>query len=171
MCKRHASPEATLNNASGVCAGKPRVGYARFPIASIPAAGTVNVSLPLTIDPEGTQPADGGTLRLRISYRNFVDVVSESDSADGLSSADSAASSATIIDMQSAAAASSRATVEATAGLAALAVAKAAAARAAARATRAAYSVMNREPSVEDTAAKEVVRRPLRAVILSEDIV
>lgn len=109
--------------------GRTEVGHTKLLLEDMPQDGTLQVWLPVTISPGGTETQ--GELYVRASYRAFDSI--GDDSGLRLVSDDGTQPTHDITDVQSAAEASARAAVEASKGIEALAVAKAAAARAAAR--------------------------------------
>lgn len=109
--------------------GRTEVGHTKLLLEDMPQDGTLQVWLPVCTNPGGTEMQ--GELYVRASYRAFDSM--GDDSGLRLVSDDSVEPTHDITDVQSAAAASAWAAVEASKGIEALAVAKTAAARAAAR--------------------------------------
>lgn len=108
--------------------GRVDVGFAQLRLDDLPHDGTLHKWLPVFVAP--TYGESQGELFVRASYRAF-DEVGDEEAGERIVVEKQPPSD--IMDVQSAAEASARATVEASQGLEALAVAKAAAARAAAR--------------------------------------
>jgi hypothetical protein len=124
--------------------GRTDVAYAKIPLSDIPSTGNIEA----WFDLESTMPAEstGGSLRLSLTYRPFQDDENDSGYREAAAQVflmeDEDIESEKIIDIKSAADASSRAAVAASAAAAAVAVTKAAAARAAARLSRGAAEVV-----------------------------
>jgi len=118
--------------------GRTDVAYAKIPLTDIPSKGNIEA----WFDLESSMPAEssGGSVRLSLTYRPFQDDENDSGYREAAAQAflieEEEIESDKIIDIKSAADASSRAAVAASAAAAAVAVTKAAAARAAARLSR-----------------------------------
>ena len=119
--------------------GRTDVAYAKIPLTDIPSTGNIEA----WFDLDSTMPAEssGGSVRLSLTYRPFQDDENDSGYREAAAQAflmeEEEIESDKIIDIKSAADASSRAAVAASAAAAAVAVTKAAAARAAARLSQA----------------------------------
>ena len=118
--------------------GRTDVSYAKIPLSDLPPTGKIDAWFEL----ESSMPAEstGGSVRLSLTYKPFQDDENDSGYREAAAQAffldDEKIESQKIIDVKSAADASSRAAVAASAAAAAVAVTKAAAARAAARLSR-----------------------------------
>ena len=126
--------------------GRTEIGHARLHLSSLSKDGTVDVWLPV----ESTMPGERqqGAVRLSVVYKPFTDEdsdagIPENETLKALLAIGNELEDerSAIIDVKSAADASSRANVAASAAAAAIAVTKAAAARAAARLARRAKGV------------------------------
>ena len=139
--------------------GRTDVSYAKIPLSDLPPTGKMDAWFEL----ESSMPGEstGGSVRLSLTYKSFQDDENDSGYREAAAQAffleDEKIESQKIIDVKSAADASSRAAVAASAAAAAVAVTKAAAARAAARLSR-------REETV-----KEPEKEPEKEVDLSQD--
>lgn len=118
--------------------GRTDVAYAKIPLTDIPSTGNIEA----WFDLDSTMPAEssGGSVRLSLTYRPFQDDENDSGYREAAAQAffmeEEDIESDKIIDIKSAADASSRAAVAASAAATAVAITKAAAARAAARLSR-----------------------------------
>lgn len=118
--------------------GRTDVSYAKIPLSDLPPTGSMDAWFEL----ESSMPAEssGGSVRLSLTYKPFQDDENDGGYREAAAQAfmmeDEPIESQKIIDIKSAADASSRAAVAASAAAAAVAVTKAAAARAAARLSR-----------------------------------
>jgi len=118
--------------------GRTDVAYARVPLSELPRNGSMDKWFALESSMPGESNA--GSLRLSLTYKPFQDDDGDSGYREAAAQAflldDGLKESESIIDVKTAADASSRAAVAASAAAAAVAVTKAAAARAAARLSR-----------------------------------
>ncbi len=134
--------------------GRTDVAYAKIPLTDIPSTGNIEA----WFDLDSTMPAEssGGSVRLSLTYRPFQDDENDSGYREAAAQAffmeEEEIESDKIIDIKSAADASSRAAVAASAAATAVAVTKAAAARAAARLSR---RVGGEEERREDQGSKD----------------
>uniref|UniRef100_A0A061SBL8 Integral membrane single c2 domain protein n=1 Tax=Tetraselmis sp. GSL018 TaxID=582737 RepID=A0A061SBL8_9CHLO len=119
--------------------GRTEVGYARLPLIDVPTDSAVALWIPVEAPIPG-QPSAGGELLVEVCYKPFEDDDSASDDAYSTFVEELAETSSSIVDIKSAADASSRANAAQSAAMAAVAVTKAAAARAATRAAQAAQA-------------------------------
>lgn len=130
--------------------GRTDVAYAKLTLTDLPSDGILDAWFPLT----SSMPAEksGGSVRLQLTYKPFQDDDADAGyrEAAALLFEDDLQKSENIIDVKTAADASSRAAVAASAAAAAVAVTKAAAARAAARLSR-----MNRSGDEEEEKEEE----------------
>lgn len=132
--------------------GRTDVAYAKIPLSELPSTGAMDA----WFDLKSSMPAEssGGSVRMSLTYKPFQDDDIDSGyreaAAQAFSLEEDRPVSDDIIDVKTAADASSRAAVAASAAAAAVAVTKAAAARAAARLSRMATEANENKSEEED---------------------
>lgn len=133
--------------------GRTDVAYAKIPLSELPSTGAMDA----WFDLKSIMPAEtsGGSVRMSLTYKPFQDDDVDSGYREAVAQAFSLEEdrpvSDDIIDVKTAADASSRAAVAASAAAAAVAVTKAAAARAAARLSRMAVEASENNKSNDTT--------------------
>lgn len=156
--------------------GRTEVGHARFSLSSLPTDGNIDVWLPV----ESTMPGERqhGAIRISVGYKPFTDEDSDSNIKDDSTLRALLAigeeledETSAIIDVKSAADASSRANVAASAAATAIAVTKAAAARAAARLARGGKAQSDKLEGEKEKEKLEEETRSLDADMAVEDAV